>query len=106
MRRTADLCCTPFTSKDASLNTPSASVRSWFRERFGAPTTGQRLAWPVIAAGENLLLCTPTGSGKTLAGMLPILDHIRVERRQGLACLYIAPLKALLQDACTNLRRH
>ena len=106
MRRTADLCCTPFTSEDASLNAPSASVRSWFRERFGAPTTGQRLAWPVIAAGENLLLCTPTGSGKTLAGMLPILDHIRAERRQGLKCLYIAPLKALLQDACTNLRCH
>ena len=105
MRRNADLSFVPqHTPTDSALLTEPA--RTWFRDRIGEPTSAQRLAWPVVAAGENLLLCTPTGSGKTLAGMLPVVDRIRAERRTGLACLYIAPLKALLQDACTNLRRH
>ena len=36
----------------------------------GGPTPAQRLAWPIVAAGENLLLVSPTGTGKTLAAFL------------------------------------
>lgn len=81
-------------------------VRCWFHSRFGAPTPAQRQAWPIVAAGESLLLSTPTGSGKTLAGMLPILDRIRAERRAGLQAIYLAPLKALVQDVHATLREH
>jgi ATP-dependent Lhr-like helicase len=84
----------------------SDDVRSWFQARFGMPTAAQRLAWPIIAAGESLLLCTPTGSGKTLAGLLPILDRIRTKRRARLQALYLAPLKALVQDTYITLRQH
>jgi ATP-dependent helicase Lhr and Lhr-like helicase len=84
----------------------SDEVSAWFRAQFAAPTTAQRLAWPIIASGQSLLLCTPTGSGKTLAGMLPIVDRIRTERRTGLQALYVAPLRALVQDTYVTLRRH
>ena len=52
-------------------------VRDWFAAAFpGGPTPAQRLAWPPIAAGENVLLVSPTGTGKTLAAFLAILDRL------------------------------
>src|SRR5262249_3927819 len=81
--------------------------RRWFRQRFGEPTPAQRLAWPVLAAGKNLLLAAPTGSGKTLAAFLPILsDLLTGSFSASVRCLYVAPLKALGNDARRNLRKH
>jgi ATP-dependent Lhr-like helicase len=86
----------------AALKVP---LRSWFAERFGEPTPAQRLAWPVIAAGQNLLLCAPTGSGKTLAAFLPIIGRLLEEQASDrIAALYVAPLKALIGDARKNLK--
>ena len=82
-------------------------VRRWLAESIGEPTPAQRLAWPALAAGKNLLLCAPTGSGKTLAAFLPILgDLLLGPPIRGVRCLYLAPLKALGNDACKNLRAH
>ncbi len=89
-------------SSAAALGCLSEEVGCWFRARFGKPTATQRLAWPIIAGGESVLVSAPTGSGKTLAALLPIIDGIRNE----LCCLYVAPLKALVQDACFMLQRH
>src|SRR6516165_4346207 len=52
------------------------SVARWFTEHVGQPTKAQQLAWPVFAAGHNLLLSAPTGTGKTLAAFLPILGRL------------------------------
>jgi ATP-dependent Lhr-like helicase len=96
-----------------ALATLSEAVRLWFRQRFPEPTPAQRLAWPALAAGQNLLLAAPTGSGKTLAAFLPVLDRLLADRGPrlsqpchppGLRCLAIAPLKALSQDLRTSLR--
>lgn len=91
-------------SADTALDTLAADVRAWFTSTIGLPTVAQRLAWPAVARGENLLLATPTGSGKTLAALLPILAVLRPGH--GLRCLYVAPLKALCQDVRKNLREH
>ena len=80
-------------------------VATWFHETFGTPTPAQRLAWPALARGENLLLCAPTGTGKTLAGFLPIISRLWDDPADGLACLYVAPMKALGRDVGKNLRR-
>jgi ATP-dependent Lhr-like helicase len=73
----------------------------------GQPTAAQCLAWPALAAGKNLLLCAPTGSGKTLAAFLPILDRLLAEpAAASVRCLYVAPLKALVNDARRNLQSH
>ncbi|MEO5769245.1 MAG: DEAD/DEAH box helicase, partial [Polyangia bacterium] len=68
----------------------------------------QSAAWPLIAAGEDVLVTAPTGSGKTLAAFLACLDELV---RQDIAgtlearthVLYVSPLKALSNDIRVNL---
>ena len=94
-------------SADAALATLTDAIRSWFTQSFGAPTTAQRLAWPAIAVGKNLLLSAPTGSGKTLAAFLPIVGRlVSGPAAPGIRCLYVSPLKALATDVRRNLRLH
>jgi ATP-dependent Lhr-like helicase len=94
-------------SPETALAVLAEPVRRWFCERFGAPTPGQRLAWPPIAEGRNVLLCAPTGSGKTLAAFLPILSRLLTGYTSPAPrCLYLTPLKALGNDTRRTLRRH
>jgi len=83
-------------------------VDAWFRARYTEPTPVQAGAWPLIAAGQDVLLTAPTGSGKTLAAFLACLDRLfreavagRLEDRT--AILYVSPLKALSNDVRRNL---
>jgi ATP-dependent Lhr-like helicase len=96
----------PF-SCDAALSTLPDPIRSWFTNKIGIPTAAQRLAWPAIAAGKNVLVSAPTGSGKTLAAFLPITQRLMVDPAcPGVRCLYVSPLKALGTDIRRNLRCH
>ena len=96
---------------DTSNSHPSLEgpVLEWFSGAFpGGPTPAQRLAWPLIASGENLLLVSPTGTGKTLAAFLAILDGLYREHRAGtlepgLRCVYVSPLRSLGYDIERNL---
>src|SRR5262245_12130498 len=80
-------------------------LRSWFLGRFGSPTATQRAAWPVINAGQHLLLAAPTGSGKTLAAFVPLFsalfDNLPAST---VRVLYVSPLKALANDVRRTLR--
>lgn len=53
-----------------------------------------------IFKDENLLIIAPTASGKTEAALLPIISNIldQEETEPSLKCIYVAPLKALLND--------
>jgi ATP-dependent Lhr-like helicase len=97
----------PPPSAETALAVLPEAARRWFTERVGEPTEAQRLAWPAVAGGRNLLLCAPTGAGKTLAAFLPILGELLCGPLvRGVRCLYLAPLKALANDARRNLRAH
>src|SRR5512136_940449 len=83
-------------------------VDRWFRQRYTEPTPVQAQAWPLIAAGHDVLLTAPTGSGKTLAAFLACLDRLFREALEGrledrTAILYVSPLKALSNDVRRNL---
>jgi ATP-dependent Lhr-like helicase len=83
----------------------AAPIRDWFVERFREPTLVQRLAWPALLAGRNVLISGPTGSGKSLAAFVPLFERLLAESfRPAIRCLYVAPLKALTNDARTNLQ--
>ena len=88
---------------------PPGPAGSWFAGRFpDGPTPAQAMAWPAIAAGENVLLVSPTGTGKTLAAFLAVLDKLFREHqagtlRDGLRCVYVSPLKSLGYDIERNL---
>lgn len=85
------------------------AVATWFQEQFPAPTPPQIQGWPLIAAGQNVLILAPTGSGKTLAAFLKCLDWLYQEAAaghridDGVKVLYISPLKALNHDIHRNL---
>ena len=91
------------------------AVATWFERTYGSPTLAQERAWPIVAAGRDLLLAAPTGSGKTLAAFLAILDRLfRGESTRGckgaehpatdgVRVLYVSPLKALNNDIQRNL---
>jgi ATP-dependent Lhr-like helicase len=86
---------------------------AWFQAVFDAPTSPQRMGWPVIARGESALILAPTGTGKTLAAFLWCLDRLMLGNgdqkagengRQGCRIVYVSPLKALAVDVERNLR--
>jgi ATP-dependent Lhr-like helicase len=91
-----------------SLQSFDPLVRSWFEQRFAAVTEPQRLGWPEIRAGRDVLISAPTGSGKTLAAFLICLDELIQRSRAGTLpdqteVLYVSPLKALSNDIHKNL---
>jgi len=80
------------------------ALARWFAGSFGTPTDVQVQAWSSILDGSHTLIAAPTGSGKTLAALLPCI-HRAVERREaggsgreGVAIIYVTPLKALNND--------
>jgi len=80
-------------------------VQRWFVHRFGSPTDVQEKAWPVIAAGKNVLITAPTGSGKTLTAFLWALNGLISGTCPAgqTRILYVSPLKALNNDVQQNL---
>lgn len=101
-----------------STQAPSAlagfhpAVAAWFTRQFDRVTNAQARTWPLIQAGQSVLLAAPTGSGKTLSAFFAVLDELV---RQGLATgdglpdrtqvVYVSPLKALSNDIQLNLQR-
>ena len=93
---------------EALLESLSAPVRNWFKDKFPDFTAPQKLAIPAIQAQEHLLLCSPTGSGKTLTAFLSIIDQLVRKALEGelekqVYCVYISPIKALANDIQRNL---
>ena len=52
----------------------------------------------IFNTDHNLLIPSSTASGKTEAAFFPILSQIYEEDVPGIAVLYIAPLKSLIND--------
>lgn len=58
----------------------------------------QSKAFDTIYDGENCIIEAPTSGGKTEAFFFPLLSRISKQKKSGVRILYIAPLKALLND--------
>ncbi len=58
----------------------------------------QRLAIPVILDGSDCVIEAPTAGGKTEAVLFPCLSRAALARGQGVRILYLAPLRALLNN--------
>lgn len=52
----------------------------------------------IFNSDDNVLLSAPTASGKTEAAFFPILTLLDEHPADSVGCLYIAPLKALIND--------
>lgn len=58
----------------------------------------QDLAGDAILDGHNALVLAPTAGGKTEAAFFPVISSLLDEGVSGVGALYIAPLKALLNN--------
>ncbi len=58
----------------------------------------QERACVAISNGNDTLVIAPTAGGKSEAALIPVMDAILKQGLCGVACLYIAPLKALIND--------
>lgn len=85
-----------------------ASVFSSLHESL-RQVLSQRLGWSelrevqeracvAISGGSDTLVIAPTAGGKSEAALIPVMDAVLKNGLPGVACLYIAPLKALIND--------
>ena len=65
----------------------------------------QESSIPVILGGHNCVVLAPTAGGKTEAALFPLLSLMDSEDRPPVSTLYVAPLRALLNDQEPRLQR-
>lgn len=68
-----------------------------------APTKIQLKAIPKVYLGKSIVISAPTGMGKTEAVMLPIMSRILESNLGVFQAIYIAPLRALVNNIFERL---
>lgn len=66
----------------------------------------QELAGQAILGGQNAVILAPTAGGKTEASMFPALSLLLERPTDTVGLLYIAPIKALLNNQAERLGRY
>jgi ATP-dependent Lhr-like helicase len=66
----------------------------------------QELAGEAILAGRNAVVLAPTAGGKTEASIFPTLSMMVDDQPTGVGLLYIAPIKALLNNQSHRLDQY
>ncbi|KAM0747473.1 Sec63-domain-containing protein [Meredithblackwellia eburnea MCA 4105] len=96
---------------------PIANLPEWAREAFKGATNLNRVQsklYPIaFGTDEPVLLCAPTGAGKTNVAMLTILSEMAKHRNESTGefrfedfkIVYIAPMKALVQEMVGNFAK-
>jgi ATP-dependent Lhr-like helicase len=65
----------------------------------------QALSTEAVLDGANCVVLAPTAGGKTEAAFLPLLSKMDVEDWRGVSVLYIAPIRALLNNQEARLTK-
>ncbi len=75
-------------------------VRRWVRDQgwAGLRDIQDQAIGHILDGGNDLVVSASTAAGKTEAAFLPILSLVAEEQPPGLPILYVAPLKALIND--------
>lgn len=63
----------------------------------------QEAAGEALLAGQNAVILAPTAGGKTEAAMFPVLSDMADHPPESVAALYVAPIKALLNNQADRL---
>jgi len=66
----------------------------------------QELAGEALLAGCNAVILAPTAGGKTEASMFPTLSGLVNDPAQGVGAIYVAPIKALLNNQAERLGQY
>ena len=90
-------------------------IPEWAQSAFGGTKSLNRVQSRVypcaMFSAENMLICAPTGAGKTNVAMLCMLHEIGMHRSpagevdlDAFKIVYVAPMKALVQEMVLNFR--
>ncbi|MEN8443937.1 MAG: DEAD/DEAH box helicase, partial [Cyanobacteria bacterium J06555_13] len=63
----------------------------------------QELSTQALLDGKNAVILAPTAGGKTEASMFPMLAQLMEDEPDSVGLLYIAPIKALLNNQAERL---
>lgn len=63
----------------------------------------ERAAGPILDGAHDVIIAAPTAGGKTEAAFLPIASRLAETRPEGVGCLCVSPLKALINDQTSRL---
>ena len=63
----------------------------------------QDIAGAALLDGKNAVVLAPTAGGKTEASIFPTLSRLMTEEARGLSVIYVAPIKALLNNQSERL---
>ena len=92
------------TSVETSLN---REITHFLSNKLGFKRLNeiQNKAIPLILDKKDTLIISPTASGKTEAALIPIFNDILVNKLDSTSVLYIAPLKALINDMSLRIEQ-
>jgi ATP-dependent helicase Lhr and Lhr-like helicase len=91
--RSTEIVSSVFSKLHESLQQVLAQRLEWTELR-----EVQEQTYEAVVAGSDVLVIAPTAGGKSEAALIPVMDDILKNGRMGVACLYISPLKALIND--------
>lgn len=77
----------------------------WDREWPALRPIQERAIPPILDARSDVIISAPTAGGKTEAAFLPIASALATNEVEGLGCLCVSPLKALINDQHSRLER-
>ncbi len=63
----------------------------------------QEEAGAALLPGDNAIILAPTAGGKTEAAVFPVLSQLADDEPHGVGALYVAPIKALLNNQADRL---
>jgi ATP-dependent Lhr-like helicase len=63
----------------------------------------QEKAGDALLAGHNAVILAPTAGGKTEASLFPVISQMAIDAPTGVGAIYIAPIKALLNNQADRL---
>jgi len=66
----------------------------------------QEEAGKALLAGSNAVILAPTAGGKTEASMFPTLSGLVTDPADGVGAIYVAPIKALLNNQAERLGKY
>lgn len=81
-----------------SLTKLHPRLQDFVKDKWKDLTPIQKEAFDPIHLGNSCIIEAPTSGGKTEAVLFPLLTRIASNKSTGFKVLYIAPLKALLND--------
>src|SRR5882724_186686 len=70
--------------------------------RFTTPTPVQAAAIPQALDGKDVIATAQTGTGKTLAFLIPVIEKLLTQQKQGIAALVLVPTRELAMQVATQ----